>query len=131
MSKRSNDPELRREIARQLKNALDAKGLTRSEAAEILQIKRQTIWLYLTGKSTPGGEILKRACQLLGMTLRFKDYDFGPDAFGPGSANAPPLPQQMGLFQALEELTSEQLETKVVGRVGEYFELKVRIKSKT
>jgi transcriptional regulator with XRE-family HTH domain len=131
MSKRSNDPELRREIARQLKEAINAKGLTRSEAAEILQIKRQTLWLYLKEKSTPGGEVLKRACQLLGMTLHFKDYDFGADAFGPKSGNAPPIPEQMGLFRALEELTSEQLETKVVGRVGEYFELKVRIKSKT
>jgi len=130
MSKKANDPELRSEIARQLKDAINAKGLTRSEAAEILQIKRQTLWLYLTAKCTPGGEILKRACQSLGMTLRFKDYDFGAEAFGPSSGNSAPLPQQMGLFQALEELTSEQLETKVVGRVGEYFELKVRIKSK-
>ena len=130
MSKRSKDPEFRREVAHQLRNAIEAKGLNRSEAANLLQVKRQTLWLYLTEKSTPGGEILKRACQLLGMTVQFKDHTFGPEAFeGPHSENAPPVPQQMGLFQALEELRSEQLETKVVGRVGEYFELKVRIKS--
>jgi len=130
MSKRSNDPEFRREVARQLRNAIEAKGLNRSEAANLLQIKRQTLWLYLKEKSTPGGEILKRACQLLGMTVHFKDHNFGPEAFaGQDSENAPPVPKQMGLFQALEELRSEQLETKVVGRVGEYFELKVRIKS--
>src|SRR5258708_1409323 len=105
MSKRSNDPEFHREVARQLRNAIEAKGLNRYEAANLLQIKRQTLWLYLKEKSTPGGEILKRACQLLGMTVHFKDYNFGPEAFaGPPSENAPPVPQQMGLFQALEEL---------------------------
>jgi len=130
MSKRANDPEFRREVARQLRNAIEAKGLSRSEAANLLQIKRQTLWLYLNEKSTPGGEILKRACQLLGMTVQFKDHTFGPDAFaGATPDNGPLVHRQMDLFHALEELRSEQLETKVVGRVGEYFELKVRIRS--
>jgi transcriptional regulator with XRE-family HTH domain len=129
MSKRSNDPELRREIARQLQHAIDAKGLTKSQAAELLQVKRQTLWLYLKEKSTPGGEVLKKACELLDMKVHFKDYEFGAAAFGPSSSSGPPVPQQIGLFEVLEDLTSEQLEAKVVGRVGDYFELKVRIKS--
>jgi len=95
----------------------------------MLGVKRQTLWLYLNEKSTPGADVLKRACQLLDMTLRFREQDFGPEAFGPPKRTEIRVPEQMSLFQALEKLTSKQLETRVVGWVGDYFELKVRIKS--
>ncbi len=37
----------------------------------------------------------------------------------------------MGLFDALELLREAQLDTEVIGKTGEYFELRIRIRSST
>ena len=48
-----------------------------------------------------------------------------------GTAPEPqPVPEQMNLLDLLDRLEDGQLETMVVGRSGDYFELKIRIKTR-
>ncbi len=50
-------------------------------------------------------------------------------AFGPEQKASAARAKQMGLFDALELLREAQLDTEVIGKTGEYFELRIRIRS--
>jgi len=129
MSKRFANPDLRREIALRFNQAIEARGLSKTEAAAQLRISRQTLWLYLNEKATPGGEVLERACQLWGLSITYKGVQFKKGAFAPEVKPRRTAGRQLSLLDLLEKLKDDQLETEVVGRVGEYFELRVRIRS--
>ena len=131
MSKRSSDTELRNAIVAGLKAALRDFKLTKSDAAQKLGIKRQTLWLYLKGKVTPGGEVLRRAFELWGLKIVLGGYTITKESFGPIVKHqevARPI-EQFSLLDQLENLNSEQLEVEAVGRRGEYFEFKIRIRA--
>ena len=127
MSKRRPNPDLRHEIAVRLREAIEDKNLTMTSAAKALRVTRQTLWLYLNEKSTPGGEVLKRACKVWNLTLNVEGFSFTSGAFGP-EQKALPRPRQLDLFRALEKLRADQIDTRVVGCVRGFFELRVRIK---
>ena len=127
MSKRRPNADFRHEIAGRLREAIQDNHLTISKAAKLLGVTRQSLWLYLNEKSTPGGEILKKACKLWKLTLNLEGFSFTSEAFGP-ERKALPRPQQLDLFRALEKLRPDQIDTRVIGRVRGFFELRVRIK---
>lgn len=130
MSKRGSDPELRKAIVAGLNTAIRQRNLKKSEAAELLGIKRQTLWLYLKGKATPGGEVLRRAFELWGLKIELGGYTITKESFGPKpEPDAAPQAKQFNLLDQLEKLDREQLEVEPVGRRGEYFEFKIRIKA--
>lgn len=114
------------ELAVCLKAAIREKKLSKKEVAARLGVKRQTLWLYLKEKSAPGPEVLRRASKFLKLTLSDGTV-LTSEAFGP-EKKPTVLPKQLGLYDALEELRQNQLETKLIGRVGKYFEFRVRIK---
>lgn len=87
------------------------------------------MWLYLNEKVTPGGDVLRRACQIWGISISRKGVEFSAGAFGPERKALAARAKQMGLFDALEMLREAQLETEVIGKSGEYFELRIRIHS--
>ena len=95
----------------------------------MLGVKRQTMWLYVREKATPGGDVLKKACQLWGISISRKGVEFSAGAFGSQRKSSTPSPKQIGLFDALEFLREAQLDTEVIGKSGEYFELRIRIRS--
>jgi transcriptional regulator with XRE-family HTH domain len=129
MSKKSADQGWRLEIADRFRQAIRSRNLTNTEAARILGVERQTLWLYLKGKSTPGGQVLKKACEAWGITINHKGVEFGAGAFGGERQAEPPTPRQMTLLEALELLRGAHLDTQVVGKKGAYFELRIRIHS--
>jgi transcriptional regulator with XRE-family HTH domain len=129
MSKTSADLEWRSEIAARFREAIAKRRLSNGQAADALGVTRQTLWLYLREKATPGGDVLKRACQLWGISISRKGVEFSAGAFGPERKAPTPRAKQMGLFDALEMLREAQLETEVIGKTGEYFELRIRIRS--
>ena len=130
MSKRSSDAELRKAIAAGLKVALRKFKLTKTSAAEKLGIRRQTLWLYLKAKVTPGGEVLRRAFELWGLKIELAGYVITKESFGPRSElESVPSAEQLSLLDQLEKLDSEQLEVEAIGRRGEYFEFKIRIRT--
>jgi len=58
------------EIGRQLKDARVARGLSRIQAAKVLEVKRQMIYNYEKGKSLPSLEVLIRAATAWGATFK-------------------------------------------------------------
>src|SRR5690348_4301610 len=123
MSKRASDKEWRREIAKRFREAIYKRRLTNKRAAEILGVKRQTLWLYLNDKATPGGDVLRKACEEWGITINRKGVEFSSGAFGSSkqAGRSPMKAKQLSLFEALELLREAQLDTEVLGRTGQYF----------
>lgn len=130
MSKRSADSELRREIARRLKEAIRDNDLTNTKAAELLKVKRQTLWLYLKEKATPGGDVLRRAFELWGITLKLPGFVITRETLGPEPPPREKLPEQLSLIDLLDRIEDRQLEATVIGRREDYFELKLRIRAR-
>jgi transcriptional regulator with XRE-family HTH domain len=129
MSKRRADPQLRSAIVSGLTEAIRANNLTKSRAAELLGIKRQTLWLYLRGKATPGGEVLRRAFELWGLKIALGNYVITKESFGPKPMADRKAAKQLNLLDQLEKLNNDQLEVAAVGRRGEYFEFKILIRT--
>lgn len=126
MPKRRTSSALRLEIAKCLKRAIRENGLSKGDAAKALGIERQTLWLYLSGQSAPGAEVLRKASKLWKLTLSDGTV-LTSEAFGP--EKKPKLqPKQLRLFEALDDIRSDQITTRLIGRVGEFFEFRVRIK---
>ena len=129
MSKRkhSNTEALRAEFASKLSAAIG--GLSKQLAAEKLGISRQMLRLYLKEMATPGGEVIKRACDEWKLSLSIKGFEFSAGDFveakSPKNENEP---AQLGLFDLLAKLQDDQLEAQIVGREGDSFYLRVRIK---
>lgn len=130
MSKRSADSELRQEIASRFKEAIRDHNLTNTKAAELLKVKRQTLWLYLKEKATPGGDVLRRAFELWGITLKLPGFVITRETLGPEPPPPEKLPEQLSLIDLLDRIEDRQLEATVIGRREDYFELKVRIKAR-
>jgi len=105
------------------------KNLTVKKITEVLHVKRQTLWLYERKRVTPGGEVIKRACDYWKAKLTVKGFEFSGSAFET-TPRVPreSLPTQRSLFDLLETLTSRNLEAKIVGRVGDSFCLQIRIR---
>jgi transcriptional regulator with XRE-family HTH domain len=126
--KHSNTDELRAEFARRLSDAI--KDISRKLAADKLGISRQMLRLYLKGMATPGGEVIKKACDEWHLTLSIKGFQFTGDAFASEakSQDRQRKPPEPGLFDLLDKLEKDQLEAEIVGREGDSFYLRLRIK---
>ena len=123
-----NTAALRADFAAKLSKAIS--GLSKKEAADKLGVTPQMLNRYLKGKSTPGGEVIKRACEHWKLTLSIRGFEFKGGAF-----DTPQKPQsdtqkaaQLSLLDLLDKVRNDQLEAKVVGREGDSFYVKLRIK---
>ena len=125
----SNTEALRTEFARQLSAA--TKDLSKKEVAEKLGISRQMLHRYLARLATPGGEVIKTACDQWNLTLSIKGFEFTGDSFSieRTAGKAQPESPQPTLFDLLGTLSSDQLEAEIVGREGDSFYLRLRIKA--
>jgi transcriptional regulator with XRE-family HTH domain len=126
--KHSNTDALRSEFAKQLSSAI--KGISKNSAADKLGISRQMLRLYLKGLATPGGEVIKKACDEWHLSLSIKGFQFSGEAFESktktrGSQSKVP---DRTLFDLLDKLEKNQIEAEVVGREGDSFYLRFRIK---
>jgi len=124
-----NTDALRSEFAARLAKAIA--GISKQEAATKLGISRQMLRLYLKGKATPSCEIVKRACDEWKLSLSVRGFEFSAEAFAKAprrqGANKDQA-VQLSLLELLDRLRSDQLEAKIVGREGDSFYLKLRIK---
>ena len=126
--KHSNTEALRSEFSEQLSAAI--KGASKRSVAEKLGVSRQMLRLYLKGEATPGGEVIKKACDEWGLSLSIKGFHFTSDAFAGESKprKRQKKTQQLNLLDLLDRLKSDQLEAQIVGREGDSFYLRLRIK---
>jgi hypothetical protein len=65
----SQDEEIRGKIATSLKRAVNKNTRSAEEAAGILQVQIGTLYKYMNGDMIPGGQVLWRACEHLGLVL--------------------------------------------------------------
>ncbi len=123
-----NTAALRAEFAAQLSKAIS--GMRKQEAAEKLGITRQMLNRYLKGKSTPGGEVIKRACESWKLSLSVRGFEFKRGAFDtpPKRRSETAKAAQLSLLDLLDKIRNDQLEARIVGREGDSFYLKLRIK---
>jgi transcriptional regulator with XRE-family HTH domain len=121
-----NTAALRADFAARLSKAIS--GISKTEAAEKLGITRQMLNRYLKAKSTPGGEVIKRACENWKLTLSIRGFEFKAGAFDAPARSTAAKSSQLSLLELLEKLRNDQLEAKIVGREGDSFTLKLRIK---
>jgi transcriptional regulator with XRE-family HTH domain len=126
--KHSNTDELRAEFAGKLSDAI--RGISKKLAAEKLGISRQMLRLYLKGDATPGGEVIKKACDEWKLSLSIKGFQFSAEDFTGGSKHSKRSSEspQLSLLDLLMKLQNDQLEAEVVGREGDSFYLRLRIK---
>jgi transcriptional regulator with XRE-family HTH domain len=66
------DKQIGNDIAKALKQALERQQKKPEEAAQLLKVRLGTLYKYLAGDMIPGGQVLWRACQHLGMVLDAK-----------------------------------------------------------
>jgi transcriptional regulator with XRE-family HTH domain len=123
-----NTDALRSDFAAQLSKAIS--GLSRKAAADKLGISPQMLNRYLKGKSTPGAEVVKRACDEWKLTLSVRGFDFKAGAFDTRAKRRPEAAKarQLSLLELLDKIGNDQLEAKIDGRRGDSFYLSLRIK---
>lgn len=123
-----NTDALRTEFAAQLSKAI--RGLSKKAAANKLKITPQMLNRYLKGKSTPGAEVVKRACDEWKLTLSVRGFEFKGGAFDtpPRRRSEAARLAQLNLVDLLDKIRNDQLEAKIVGREGDSFYLELRIK---
>ena len=125
--KHSNTDALRDEFSEKLSSAI--KGLRKKSVAEKLGISRQMLRLYLKKKATPGGEVIKKACDEWKLSLSIKGFQFTAGAFGGTTfRKRRPRSKQPELFDLLDKLEKNQLEAEIVGRDGNSYLLRLRIR---
>ena len=129
MSKQRSDSEFRRAVASALLGAIRANKLTKSKAADLLKVERQTLWLYLRGKATPGGDVLRRAFEMWDLKIELGTCVITKESFGPRIEAPQGVAEQLSLLDQLERLSGDQMEVAPMGRRGEYFEFRIRIKA--
>jgi hypothetical protein len=80
--------------------------------------------------SPPGGEVIKKACDEWDLSLSIKGFQFTRDAFASNvkSKGRQSKLSEPSLFDLLDKLEKKQIEAEVVGREGDSFYLRFRIK---
>ncbi len=93
------DRLFRRDIANQLRVAMNKRGLNQTQGARKLGITKQALSQYLREKSTPQGEILARACAKWDIKVRYRNTEFKIGALEAIRTRAIPEAFQLDLFR--------------------------------
>jgi transcriptional regulator with XRE-family HTH domain len=119
----------RRQVADKFSAAISSRGLTKAEAAKILGVSRETLYQYLNARSTPGSDVLQRACEVWGITLNYRGLEFDSAAFGQ-SAKKSDIggDRQLDLFAALNLVNDNSVDVTVIRKTKKSIELKVSLK---
>ena len=115
------EQEFRQRFASALSEAIGNERGAQTRAAKKLGVKRQTISLYLKGKTTPGGEVLRRALEDLGLPLQYGALPVDSKSF-PRRAQPRITPRQLKLFSEDRRVTVE-----AVRKSADSFDVKVSV----
>lgn len=127
---------LSEEECRELKSCIRAHiqallraGVTRKELAEELHVTKQAISSYVNNRTTPKPHIVARLLGRWPATFHYKGEEFGPGAFGAGTARPHlPEPTQVDLFESLSALRKQPLRVEVVRTGPSEGELRLIVK---
>ena len=86
---------------------------TREELAEELGVTKQAISSYMKGRTTPKPHILRRLLARWPHTFKYRDTEFGPEAFGVEPGRLGGVAKQEYLFDTLSTVKKENMRVEV------------------
>jgi transcriptional regulator with XRE-family HTH domain len=113
----------REEVAAKLGAAIKMRGLSMTEAANQLNVSRQSLHKYLSKKATPRSNVLYLACKKWGIEIDVNGISFHEGAFVGPEKKPQILPIQLSLPSALGSLKEKDLKVKIARRVDDGLEL--------
>ena len=123
--RRSHDEQIRGQIATVLKNAVNGRTQGAEDAARILQVEIGTLYKYMNGDMIPGGQVLWRACEHLGLVLDKRGLH-------PSNSHARVKSSESGKQYELpfinESVGGEKVNCHVRRKDSQYVQVQLRIK---
>ena len=126
MPRVASDPELKNEFASRIRELL--RSFPAQTIADVLGVKRQTVYNYRDAKNAPSPEVIRRAMEYWpGFTLRYRGKVWALQQYArrPSLAQKPSL--QLGLWDAIEKLNSESVQIEILKKEASSVQLGVRI----
>jgi len=122
-----------RYFGQQLDTAIDAQRMTRDSAAERLGVHRSMLFRYLAGKSVPGGKVLQRSCEELGVVVDYRGISIDAEYYKRDKPREGQraVPSQMQLNFSQESFSSEFATVNIRKRkraANDTLELRVTLK---
>jgi transcriptional regulator with XRE-family HTH domain len=125
------DREFRKEIEQKLRHVMLDRGLNQTQAAQQLNIKKQTISQYLRKKSTPSAEILARMCVAWDITLEYKGSAFGEGAFRATKPSETSGILQMDLFREPQVFENDRMVVTLVQSPEAALQVTIKLKQQS
>jgi len=139
MARSALNREFLAEISHQLREGLcrrdqlarrEGKRYTRADAARDLNVSRSSLQFYLAGTHTPSSDVLRRAMELWGIELTYRDRKLTVlDLQAVSGADRPRAPEfvQLSLWDSIKGLDNEALSVKVERKGPQSITLRVEI----
>ena len=128
MKERSEqDDVIKGKIATVLRKALKRRRKTVEEAAGLLQVELGTMYKYLAGDMIPGGQVLWRACEHLGMVLDETGFKVSRRRTQ-NASGAADTPAQYELPFINESVAGNKIRVHVRRKENDYVQVQLRIK---
>jgi transcriptional regulator with XRE-family HTH domain len=143
MARSAQNCEFLAEISHQLREGLrrrdqlarrEGKRYTRIDAATDLNVSRSSLQFYLAGTHTPSSDVLRRAMELWGIELTYRDRKLTVlDLQSPIEAGSSSFSQpiQLLLWDSIKGLGNDALSVKVEKKGPESITLQVEIGFRT
>jgi transcriptional regulator with XRE-family HTH domain len=128
MSGKIDNQSFYAEVAQKFHQAIRDHGITKSEAARVLGISRETLYKYLNAHHAPKSAVLRKACSAWGITLSYRGLEFDSSAFAQPAKLSVNKEKQLSLFKVLESINDQSLEVTVIRKTRKTIELKVSVK---
>lgn len=117
----------RESFAQALRSAIGTARGGGTVAANRMGVSRQAISLYLKLKATPSAEVIRKACSAFGLTVTPNGELLALSGPQPIQRQEK-LPRQLPLLpEAIESLTSDQLDVQILRKLGDSVHLEVKI----
>jgi len=117
----TTEREFRKRFASELLEAIGSSRGAQTRAAQQLGVKRQTVSLYLKGKTTPGGDVVQRAWEIWGVPHEYGGMPVNSSSFSP-RPKPRTEPRQLTLFS-----DDRQLEVHVTRKSVNSLDIRVSI----
>ena len=108
---KGNDKDFNVAFSAKLRQAIEDRGLSVAAAAKELGVCRQSLYNYLSGHTTPGGNLVRTACQKWAIALDHNGFHVDASCFPGPQLEASPLAEQLQLplMEAIQNLADENV----------------------
>jgi transcriptional regulator with XRE-family HTH domain len=122
------DEIIKDRIAKALKQAMKKRNKLPEETAGLLHVEPGTLYKYLAGDMIPGGQVLWRACEHLGMVLDETGFRVSRRRRTQNASGVVDTPAQYELPFINESVAGNKIRVHVRRKENEYVQVQLRIK---